>query len=270
MPRPLKVLTGIIAEDQQATCYKIGKLLGDAIASSEKTINLFTACLQDLLNIDRASKADRSIVNLGVRFCNDIKASNLLFGSGLLLNSMMMMRDAIEILVVAEYLHDYPNETQSWQNAETFEERRRFGINVIKDKVKGGSEWKDLFDWLSSFIHPNESAKPVYSRNRSIFGHNLYVGGFYDPGQTTALFLMEFAICLNFLDSLTSWYRSSLPTIVNRRKELKELEKVYRSHKRKLIRQGKLEQQKIEKEIEKTRLSKEEIISLFQFLDSLD
>lgn len=270
MPRPLKILKGIIEQDQQETRYKIGTLLGETVATAERATRLLTVCLRTLLDIDRASIADQSIVNLVVRFCNDIKASRILLGEGFILNSMMMIRDAVEILVLAEYLHEYPNEAQAWQDATSFKERRRFGINEIKDKVKNGSDWKDIFDWLSSYIHPNDNAKAAYSRNRPIFGHNLYIGSFYDPGQTAILLSMQIAICVNFIDSFISWYENTLPAIANQRKELEKLEKEYRSQNQKLKEHGDLAQQKIDKEIEITRLSKDEIISLLQFLDSLD
>ena len=123
MPRPLKILKGLIQEDPAAIRYKITNLLGETTAIAEEALNQLSTCLRVLLNKDRASKADQAIVDLGARFWNDSRTFNILIQEGLILHAMMMQRDAIETRVVAEYLHKYPQEAEAWQKAETLKER---------------------------------------------------------------------------------------------------------------------------------------------------
>jgi hypothetical protein len=269
MPRPLKILKGIVEEDPSVTRSKVSKLLGETVGTAEEALRQLAICLRFLLEKDRASKADQSIVDLGVRFWNDIRAANLLIYEGFILHAMMMERDAIETRVVAEYLHEYPENAEAWQKANTYPERRRFSINEIKDKVEGGEGWKELWDHLSSYIHPNRGALPAYSSSRPYFGHNIYLGGFYEPVPIANEFLMQLAICINFLDDIVSWYKDDtlfpkeLPT------KLELLEKEYREQANKLKKRANSEGKKIESEIEKTRFSDEEIVKFLKFLDSL-
>jgi len=269
MPRPLKILKGIIKEDPTVTSDKISNLLGETTAISDEALTHLATCLSFLLEKDRASKADQSIVDLGVRFWNDTIAANILIRQGLILNAMMMERDAIETRVVAEYLHEYPGDAEAWQKAETYKERRRFGINELKDKVEEGEALKDIWDWLSSYIHPNDKARPVYSKSRPFFGHNLYLGGFYEPMPTATFFLMQLAICINFLDTIYNWYKDDLLFPEELPKKIEVLEEACHKQKGKLEGRADSEHQKMKGEIEKTRLSKEEIIKMFQSLDTL-
>ncbi len=269
MPRPLKILKGIAEEDPSVTQSKINKLLGETVAISEEALKQLSVCLRCLLNKDRASKADQSIVDLGVRFWNDTLAANILIRQGLILNAMMMERDAIETRVVAEYLHKYPRDAEAWQKAKTYKERRRFGINALKDEVEEGEASKDIWDWLSSYIHPNDEARPAYSKSRPFFGHNLYLGGFYEPVPTATFFLMQLATCINFLDTIYNWYKDDLLFPEELPKKIEVLEEAYHKQKGKLKERADSEHQKMRGEIEKTRLSKEEIIKMFQFLDTL-
>ncbi|MCJ7426136.1 MAG: hypothetical protein MUO17_03245 [Dehalococcoidales bacterium] len=269
MPRPLKILKGIIKEDPSVTSDKISNLLGETTAISDEALTHLATCLSFLLEKDRASKADQSIVDLGVRFWNDTIAANILIRQGLILNAMMMERDAIETRVVAEYLHEYPGDAEAWQKAESYKERRRFGINELKDKVEEGEALKDIWDWLSSYIHPNDKARPVYSKSRPFFGHNLYLGGFYEPMPTATFFLMQLAICINFLDTIYNWYKDDLLFPEGLPKKIEVLEEAYHKQKGKLEGRADSEHQKMKGKIEKTRLSKEEIVKMFQSLDTL-
>jgi hypothetical protein len=177
MTRPLKILKGIVEQDPSFTRSKVNELLGENVKIAEEALRQLAVCLRILLEKDRASAADQSIVDLGVRFWNDIRAANLLIYEGFILHAIMMERDAIETRVVAEYLHKYPEDAVAWQKAKTKKERHRFSINELKDKVEDGKDWKDMWDDLSSYIHPNRLALPAYSSGRPYFGHNLYLGG---------------------------------------------------------------------------------------------
>jgi hypothetical protein len=269
MPRPLRILKDIAKEDPSVTRSKINKLLGETVAIAEEELNQLETCLRILLEKDRASKADQSIVDLGVRFWNDIGAANILIYQGLILPAMMMERDAIETRVVAEYLHTHPQDAEAWRKAKTNRERRRFGINELKDEVKDGGGWKDVWDWLSSYIHPNDKARPAYAKSRPIFGHNLYLGGFYDPAPTATLFLIQLATCINFLDDIYNWYKDALSFPKELPRKIEALEKAYHKQHRELQKRADSEQKAIDSKVEKTRLSKEEIIKMLQFLDTL-
>ena len=211
MPRPLKILKGIVEQDTSVTRSKINELLGETVALAEEALRQLSTCLRLLLEKDRATKADQSIIDLGVRFWNDIRAANILIYEGLNLHAMMMERDAIETRVVAEYLHTYPQDAEAWRKAKTYKERRRFGISELKDKVKDGEKWKDIWDSWSSYIYPNHWALPAYSSSRPYFGHNVYLGGFYDPVPIATQFQMQLAVCINFLGGIMSWYKDDLP-----------------------------------------------------------
>jgi len=269
MPRPLKILKGIVEENPSVTRSKINELLGETVAIAEEALKQLSTCLQFLLNKDRASAADQGIVDLGVRFWNDIRAANVLINEGFILPAAMMQRDAIETRVIAEYLHNYPEDAKDWQKAETRKERHRFGINELKDRVEDGKGWKDVWDFLSSYIHPNRMATPSYARSRPFFGYNLYLGSFYDPEPVAILFLTQLGICINFLDSFMNWYKDDLPFPSELPRKIKELEETYHSQTNKLKERADSEHQKIDDEIRTTRLSKEEIIKLLKFLDTL-
>jgi len=269
MPRPLKILKGIVEEEPSLTRDKINTLLGKTATIAEEALKQLSTCLRLLLEKDRASKADQSIVDLGVRFCNDIRAANILIYEGLILHAMMMERDAIETRVVAEYLHTHPQDAEAWQKAKTYKERRRFGINELKDKVEDGKGWKDIWDDLSSFIHPNRWALPAYSSSRPYFGYNIYLGGFYDPVPIAIQFTIQLAVCINFLDDIMSWYKDDLPFPPELPRKIELLEETYHNQTNKLKKRADSEHQKMKGEIEKTRLSKEEIVKLFKFLDTL-
>jgi len=269
MPRPLKILKGIIEQDPSVTRDKINELLGETVALAEEALKQLSTCLRLLLNKDRASSADQSIVDLGIRFWNDVRAANILIQKGFILNAMMMERDAIETRVIAEYLHKYPQEAEAWQKAETYKERRRFSINELKNKVEDGNGWKEEWDDLSSYIHPNSWALPAYSGSRPFFGYNIYLGGFYDPIPIACSFGMQLGICINFLGCFINWYKDDLAFPRELPREIEILEETYRSEIIKLKERADSEQQKIKDKIKTTRLSKDEIIKFFKFLDTL-
>ena len=95
MPRPLKILKGIVEQDPSATRYRINELLGETVAIAEDALKQLTTCLRLLLSRDQASEADPCIFDLGVRFWNDIRAANMLISEGLVLHATMMQRIAM-------------------------------------------------------------------------------------------------------------------------------------------------------------------------------
>lgn len=269
MPRPLKILKGIIEEDPSVTHSKTSELLGETVTIAEDALRQLSTCLRLLLNKDRASKADQSILDLGIRLWNDIRAGNILIHEGFILHAEMMQRDTIETRVVAEYLHTHPQEAEAWQKAEDKKERLRFGMNELKDKVEGGKDWKDMWDDCSSRIHATSAAIPAYSRMRPGFGYNLYLGGFYNPIPIAVLFGTQLAICINFLESFMNWYKDDLPFPTELPKQIEVLEDTYSNQIDKLKKRARAEQQKMDDEIKATRLSEDEIVKLFKFLDTL-
>ena len=269
MPRQLKILKGLIEEDPSTIRNKISILLGETVETARESLRQLSTCLHLLLNKDEASKADQAIIDLGVRFWNDIRAANTLIYEGLILNAMMMERDAIETICTAEYLHKNPQEADTWQAAKTLKERRHFELSKIKTKIDEGSEWKALYDDLSSYIHPNRISSPAYSRNRPYFGHNLYLGSFYDPAPIIGSFLTQLAICINFIQNFMSWYKDELPFPTEFNNKIDTLDKTYHDHIDILKKRADEEQRQIDDNIQATRFSKEEIIKMFQFLDTL-
>ncbi len=269
MPRQLKILKGIIEEDPSIIRNKISALLGETVETAKESLKQLSICLHLLLEKDRTSAADQSIFDLGVRFWNDTKVVNLLVYEGLILHALMVQRDCIEIMIVAEYLHTYPQEAKDWQKAQTKKENRRFSINLLKDKVKDGKEWKDIWDDWSSYLHPNSMAIPAYARDRPFFGYNLYLGSFYDPGPIATIFSIQLAICIKFLEEFMDWYKDTLPFPAKFAEKLDALNQTYHEQIDKLKKRSDEEQQQIDDNIKATRFSKEEIIKMFQFLDTL-
>jgi len=269
MPRPLKILKTIVEEDPSATYDRINELLGETVGVAEEALRHLATCLNVLTNKDRASNADRSIVDLGVRLWNDFRAANLLIRAGLYLQAMMLERDAIEIMVLTEYLHAYPKYAQAWWKAETLRERRHFGINELKDKVKDGKDWKDVWDWLSAYIHPNGRATPVYATSKPFYGHYLYLGGFYHPGSIATFFQIQLSLCIQFLQSFMSWYKDELTFPAELPRKIEMSEDVYHNQIDRLKERARSRQKATDDIIEVTRLSKGEVIKMFKYLDTL-
>ena len=269
MPRQLKILKGIIEEDPTNIRNKISALLGETVETAKESLKQLSTCLHLLLNKDQASKVDQAIIDLGVRFWNDVRAANILIYDGLILNAMMMERDAIETRCTAVYLYKHPQEADAWQEAKTLKERRHFELSKLKTKIDDGSEWKELFDGLSSYIHPNRISSSVYSRNRPYFGHNLYLGSFYDPAPITGSFLTQLAICIDFIQNFMNWYKDDLPFPAEFTKKIDTLDKSYHDHIDTLKKRAVEQQKQIDGNIQATRFSKEEIIKMFKFLDTL-
>ena len=95
------------------------------------------------------------------------------------------------------------------------------------------------------------------------------MGGFYDPKPIVGLFLMQIGICINFLEGFMDWYKDGLPFLAELPVKIERLEENYHNQVDKLKKRADSEQQKIDDEVQKTRLSKEEIIKMFKFLDTL-
>lgn len=268
MPRPLWLLKGIIEQDPSVTHDKIDELLGEAITMADEALKQLSTCLRLLLEKDQASKADRTLVDLGVRFSNDIRAANILVRKGFILNAMTMERDAIETRVVAEYLHKHPQKTEAWQKAETVTQRCKFAVKKLKGEVEDGNGWAEVWDNLSSYIHPNSLALPTFSGMRPFLGYNLYLGGFYAPVPIAASFGVQLAICINFVDCLMNWYKVDLAFPSESHRKIEMLNEAYHDQIRKLEKRASIEQQKIDSNVNTTRLSKEQIIQLWKFLDT--
>ena len=270
MPRPLKIYKNIVEEDTSAIQVKISALLGETIALGEELFRLLASCLNVLIQKDKASTADICIVDLGVRLWNDMRAANILIQRGLYLPAMMIERDGIETVVVAEYLHKKPQNAEDWRKAESLKERRRFGIHELQNEVKDGQEWKHVWDWLSSYIHPNCLASPVYGATKEYYGHNLYLDGFYQPGSAGTFQHMQLSICHHFVQNLWDWYKDELPFPSEMQTILAELEIKYKDQTDKLKGRTRSEQKEMSDRMKETRLTHTEIIQMFKYLDTLE
>jgi hypothetical protein len=270
MPRPLKIYKNITREDQNFVHDSAEALLDDTIVLSHELLELFAVCCRVLIEKDKATTADICIVDLAVRLWNDIRSANILTKRGLYLQVMMLERDSIETLVVAEYLHSNPQYADEWRKAQSLKERRRFGINELQSEVEDGKEWKGVWDWLSSYIHPNCLAAPVYGANKQYYGHNIYLDGFYQPGPMCSSWHIQLSLTLHFTKNLWNWYKDELPFPPEMQSELLRIEENYREQTEKLKARGHSQQKEMTEKIEQTRLSDGEIIELFRFLDGLE
>jgi len=270
MPRPLKIYKSVVEEDPSATHDRIDELLGEEnIGIAEEALKHLATCINILTNKDGTNDADNSIVDLAVRIWNDFRAANTLIRGGLYLQAVMIIRDVIEIMVLTEYLHEHPDEALTWWKAESSTQRRRFGINSLKDKVKDGEDWKGIWDWLSSYVHPNGVATPVYAMSKPFYGHNLYLGGFYHPGSLATFFQIQLSICIQFLERYIEWYKDDLLFPDELLSKVKRLEEVYDNQADRLKERARSRQRTIDNIIEVTRLPKEEVVKMFQYLDTL-
>jgi hypothetical protein len=81
--------------------------------------------------------------------------------------------------------------------------------------------------------------------------------------------LTQLGTCIDFLDDIYNWYKDELSFPAELPRELELLEEKYHDQTDKLKKRADSEYQKIRGEIEKTRLSEEEIVKFFKFLDTL-
>ena len=135
--------------------------------------------------------------------------------------------------------------------------------------MEDGSGWKEHWNTLSSYIHPNSQALPSFSSSRPFFGYNVYLGGFYAPTPIAISFGIQLAICINFVECFMNWYKEDLlfPSEFPRKMEM--LEKASHDQIEKLRKRASVEQQKTDSEIKTTRLQEKEIKQLWKFLDTL-
>jgi hypothetical protein len=269
MPRPLYILKNVIEEDSKMTREKIDNLLGELRNVSDKAYKCLAQCIRLLTKKDRASKVDIHTVDLGVRVWNDLKVTSELAKNGFYLQAMMVVRDAIEAMALAEYLHSFPNETEAWWKAETKKERLRFSINNIKGKIEDGQEWKDIWDWLSSYIHTNSKATPVYGANKPYYGHNLFLGGFYYPESVELIYRLQLLLCIEFLKRMINWYKNELDFTDKLLKGVDSLKGEYDIQVNYVKGRVESENKEIVDKVVSTRLSKDKVIELFKFLDNV-
>ena len=199
MPRPLYIFKSVVEQDSTITLEKINNLLGEIVVVSDKAHKCLAECIKLLTAKDSDSDVDAHIVDLGVRMWNDFKVTGELVKKGFYLQSMMVIRDAVETIALAEYLHDFPDKANAWWKAKTKRERLRFSLNNIKDDIVDGQSLKELWDMLSSYIHTNSKAVPAYGADKPYYGHNLFLNGFYYPSSVEFLFTLRLDLCIEFL-----------------------------------------------------------------------
>ncbi len=276
MPRPLYVLKNIVEQDPLITREKINNLLGGITVISDKAHKYLAECIKLLttLNItsgvalDTTSRAYVHIIDLGVRAWNDIKITSELTKKGLYLQAMMTIRDAIETMAIVEYLHSFPEQAESWWKAKTRKERVRLGLNGIKDHIEDGQEWKDIWDSLSSFIHPNAQAVPVYGADQPYYGHNIYLSGFYSPSSVEFLFTLQLDLCITFLRRLKDWYKAELEFSEEFLQEIDSLEVEYHTQVGYFKKRMESEEKEVVDKVVATRLSDDELIEWFESFEN--
>ena len=268
MPRPLYILKSVVEQDSTITREKIKNLLGEIVVVSDKAHKFLAECIK-LLTTKEYTVVDAHIVDLGVRVWNDLNISSELTKNGIYLQAMMMERDAIETMAIIEYLHSFPEEAEAWWKAKTKKERLRFSINNIKDNIEDGQKYKDAWDLLSSYIHPNSQATPSYGADKPYYGHNLFLGGFYYPGSVSSDFCIQLGICIELLERMRAWYKNELEFPDELSKEMDSLEDEYRTQADYLKKRTELEKREVVDKVVATRLSKDKVIEWFKSLDNL-
>ena len=269
MPRPLSIYKSVVEQDSSICCEKIENLLGETVEVSDKAHRYLAECIKLLTTKDMCSPMDMHTVDLAVRMWNDLKVSSELTKNGFYLQAMMMERDAIETMAIIEYLHSFPEVAEAWWKAKTRKERWHFSINTIKDKIKDGQKMKDAWDSLSSFIHPNSQATPVYGADKPYYGHNLFLGGFYYPVSVRSDFCIQLGLCINLLERMRDWYRNELGFSEAFLKEIDILRKEYNTQVDSLENRTESEKREVVDKVVSTRLSEDKIIEWFNSLDNL-
>ncbi len=269
MPRPLYIFKSVVEQDSSMTREKINNLLGEIAVVLDKAHKCLAQCIQLITKMDSTSKVDIHTIDLGVRVWNDLNISSELTKNGHYLQPMMMVRDAIETMAVIEYLHSFPEEAEAWWKAKTKKEKLRFSLNTIKDHIEDGQAWKDAWDSLSSYIHPNSQATPVYGADKPYYGHSLFLGGFYYPSSVEFLYTLQLLLCTEFIDRMRDWYKKELEFPDELSKEIDSLKDEYHAQADYLKKRTKSEEKEVVDKIVATRLPKEEVIEWFKSLDNL-
>ncbi|MCJ7655872.1 MAG: hypothetical protein MUO97_11370 [Dehalococcoidia bacterium] len=284
MPRPLYIFKSVVEEDSSVTHKKIGNLLGEIVNVSDKAHKCLAQCIQLLTKKDRASTADIHrvdihrvdihrvdihTVDLGVRVWNDLKVASELTRNGFYLQSMMLLRDAVETRAMAEYLHSLPNKAEAWWKAKEKQERLCFSMKTIKGNIEEGQKWYDIWDWLSSHIHPTSKATAVYATDKPYYGHYLFLGGFYDPGSVEFTYTLQLDLCIEFLGKMMNLYKNEPEFADKLSRDIDSLKSEYHIQASYLKERAESENKEVVDKVVSTRLSRDEIIQAFKLLDRL-
>ena len=270
MAKPLYLLKTVTEQDAKQTCLKINSLCGEAVNLSDKAHKCLALSLKKLTNMENMDSPGDVVVHtvdLGVRIWNDLKVASYLTNKGFYLQTIMLLRDVIETMAVTEYLNTFPDKAYMWWKAKTRKERLLYSINSIKDDIKDGQEWKNIWDSLSAQIHPNSEAVPIYGADKPYYGHNLFLGGFYYPTSVELCFGLQLWLCIRFTERLKDWYREILEATSELISEIDSLEDEYDTQCEMLKRRTEVERKEVVDKILATRLSQDEVIEWFKSLD---
>lgn len=269
MPRPLFVFQDIVTSNDSEVKGQIYELLNGSEPLIKECLDIFSSVLNEMKMIDRAPALDRELSVLGVRVYNDTKAIFMLINNGYILQSMMMERDMVEIRVLADYFVHNEEKVEEWKKAKTIEERLNFAISKIKEHTPEGRGWKEVFDHLSKYLHPNKLGFVVYAMEKEYFGYNLYLGGIFNPAAIGYEFQHALMLLRNIVGSYIEWYskKLKLPQEINERFE--KLTFATDVFCEKLEKKIKTLQAEFRKEIDKKRLSKDQIIETWRILDKM-
>lgn len=268
MPRPLYLLKTVTEQDPTQTREKIKSLCGESVTLSDKSLKCLALSLKQLTDIDYPSNSIISTVDLGVRIWNDLKVSNYLTTMGFYLQAIMVLRDVIETMAVIEYLHTFPKKAGIWWKAKTSKERRHFSINSIKGDIKDGHELKELWEVLSAKIHPNSEAVPIYGADKPLYGHYLFLGGFYYPSSVEYIMRLQLHFCILFTERLKDWHKDVLEVNSELITDIDSLQDEYKAQCAMLETRTEAETKEIVDKVVATRLSPEEVIEWFISLDN--
>lgn len=205
----------IVREDQEAVTERTTELIAEGEAAFEHILTLLANALksisQHLENMSEVAKLHRAIVLLGARFYSSVEAGLSLLKKGLLLPACAMSRDMVEILVVVEYLQRHPSEAETFANAMTLKQRKRYGISGLSKQIPSGKTYKQHFDIVSAFTHPCTIASGAILRPSAGKTDKLYLGGYYQPYPIACELITQMCLSLELVFLLTQWYSKRIP-----------------------------------------------------------
>lgn len=268
MPRPLYLFKTVTEQDHSQTCEKIKSLCGETVNFTDKSLKCLALSLKQLTNIDYPSNLLIHTVSLGVRIWNDLNVTSYLTSMGFYLQAIMVLRDVIETMAVIEYLHTFPEKADMWRKAKTRKERNHFSINSIKGDIKDGHELKELWDVLSAKVHPNSEAVLIYGADKPLYGHYLFLGGFYYPSSVKFILTLQLHFCIVFTERLKDWYKDVFEVNSELITDIDSLQDEYKAQCAVLKTRTEAETKEVVDKIVATRLSEDEVIEWFRSLDS--
>ena len=210
----------------------------------------------------------RAVFHLACRFWNDIEAGWILLRAGFILNCMMVERDAVETMALARYLKGHPEDAHPWSTANEMRDRRQFDLQKLYSQVEGGDFLKSTWDTLSSYIHPNELAQPVFSRSREVFGYDFCIGSICQPSIVTGKAEDLLLLSAMFVRDIYDWFHNDVLFPTDYSPQLETLEESCRNAISELEAKTTTLEAQFDERLRQTKLTRPQILSLLNTLET--